>query len=152
MTRRISSCLTFVHTVIGVGLAVLFIAVTAYVGLDAGPLTLICLIFSILAIHQAWLAIGLKKIEVDGKYLIVSNFVKSARVHVSEIDRIRENPLLSPYCIWIHFRTSTVFGRKVVFTPVIGWAAPWRIFRSHPVVIELRELKEKYEEDCQRVN
>jgi len=150
MIRTISSAVTFVHKFIGsvfaVGLAVPLIVATVFVGLNGGgSLTLVLSVFSILATYQAWQCIRLKRIEIDGDYLIISNFVKSDRVHVSDVDRITENSLATLHPVWLHFKRPTVFGTRIVFMPPMRLTRRW--FLSHPVVGELRKLQEECEDE-----
>jgi hypothetical protein len=88
-----------------------------------------------------WCCVPLKRIELDGRALRISNFVKTIVVDVGDINRISENTIINIHPVWLHFRSPTAFGNKVMFMPHTQWS-PLTMFRSHPIVDELWKLRE----------
>jgi hypothetical protein len=83
-----------------------------------------------------WACMRLKKVRVGSDAIYVSNFLKEIRVPFDEIFDVTENRWINIHPVTIHFRSTTIFGNKIVFMPtrrLFGW-------RSHPIVNELREL------------
>ena len=93
------------------------------------------------AAFLSWGCIPLKRIELDGHTLRISNFLKTIEADVSDINRITENSVINIHPVWLHFRKPTKFGNKVMFMPHTQWS-PLSMFRSHPIVDELWKLKE----------
>ncbi len=77
----------------------------------------------------------LKRIEIRDNDLIISNYLKSISVPVSEIEKITENASVNIHPVWIHLKHKTVFGKKIMFMP-----RSFHLFGSHPIVKELYEL------------
>ena len=99
----------------------------------------------------AWLVVGtfllivlasLKRVSIEDTDLVISNYIKTIRVPLSQIQSVSENFFFSPKLIWITFKTPTTFGRKIKFIPVISLRDFFCAFRSHSIVKELRELSE----------
>jgi hypothetical protein len=77
----------------------------------------------------------LKSVEIDERYLYVSNYIKTVRVPFSQIEVVTESPFISIHPIWIKFKTPTEFGSKIIFIPYFDWDS-----MSHPAVAKLRAL------------
>ncbi len=84
-----------------------------------------------------WLCVPLKRVEIDGAELVVSNFFRTIRVPLLDISRVTENVLINIHPVWIYFSSPTEFGTKILFMPTSRWFA---FFSSHPIVGELRSL------------
>lgn len=81
--------------------------------------------------------VPLKRVQLDGTTLLVSDYRSTIRVPVGDIEEITENRWISMHPVTLHFRRATEFGNDVVFMPKV------RVFAflgSHPVVAELRAL------------
>lgn len=79
----------------------------------------------------------LKRVQVDGGTLLVSDYRTTIRVPAADVEEVTENRWISMHPVTLHFRRPTEFGTEVVFMPkvrVFGFAT------SHPVVAELRAL------------
>ena len=79
----------------------------------------------------------LKRVQVDGGTLLISDYRTTIRVPATDIDEVSENRWISMHPVTLHLRRPTEFGSEVVFMPkvrVFGFAT------SHPVVAELRAL------------
>jgi hypothetical protein len=79
----------------------------------------------------------LKRVRIDAHNIYVSNYVSEVAIPIANICDVTENRWLNWHPVTVHFREATRFGRSIVFMPRIRWFGLWR---SHPVVAELREL------------
>lgn len=84
-----------------------------------------------------WSCIRLKEVSVDGDYLYVSNYIKKARIPLSEIYDVTENVWLNIHPVTIHLKSPSEFGDKIIFMPQVRFFA---FFGTHPVVAELKAL------------
>lgn len=91
----------------------------------------------------AWLAITtfiffscshIKKVAIQGKKLVVSNFFKTEEIDLSEIESVDGSSYLSPRQVWFTLKRPCTFGQKIVFIPVNRKA---RGIGKHPLVMEL---------------
>lgn len=81
--------------------------------------------------------VPLKRVQLDGTTLLISDYRSTIRVPAGDIEEITENRWISMHPVTLHFRRPTEFGNEVVFMPKV------RVFAflgSHPVVAELRAL------------
>ncbi len=146
MRTTISSSRTFAHKFIlpifwnGLGVFVVLMLLAGY----GGATWAFLFVWGIGAVFQLWIYLPLKKVQIDGDYVIISNYVKSVRIHASDIHRITEHSLLSDHPIWLHLKKPTEFGDRITFIPHYRWAP----FRHHPIAIELWELMQKVQEDA----
>ena len=146
MKRNISSSFTFFHKYIfpsvwtgGFGYATLRLILSE----DEE-----CILFLMLWIIGSFLwvfCIRLKKVVIDDKYLYISNYFKTIKVPLSEIESVVENVFISTHPIWICFKNKTGFGYKIMFMPNFHWRCMF--FCSHPVVKELCRLTENNSSD-----
>ena len=88
--------------------------------------TLICLICG-----------SVKKVQIDGKKVIISNYISSEKIDPSQITHVSGSLLLSPELVWFKVRGGTRFGDTIVFMPQFRFFSG---FSKHPVVYELRRL------------
>lgn len=82
------------------------------------------------------LAWPLKRVDLDGNTLIISNFLREIRVPLSEVSNVVEWRGINPTPIVLTLRSETPFGTKITFTPKREWA----LFSEHSVTQELRAL------------
>jgi hypothetical protein len=140
--ERLSSRLTFFYKVVfttvwpaAFGLAALVVflqpaarAKGAYLGLLA---------VGTLGAWVLWRACsGLKRVDLDGNSLVVSNYRRSIRVPLNEISGVRQKRLLNIRPITIAFKRDTEFGRWVVFMPPFTM----NLLSEDPVAHRLRTL------------
>jgi hypothetical protein len=88
------------------------------------------------ALFLWWFCAGLKRVDLDGKSLVVSNYRRSIRVPVSAISEVRQNRLLNLRPITITFKRDTEFGRQVVFMPPFTL----NLLSEDPIAHRLRTL------------
>lgn len=79
----------------------------------------------------------LKRVQLDGGTLLVSDYRTTIRVPAGDIEEVTENRWISMHPVTLHFRRPTEFGNEVVFMPKVR---PFGFVSSHPVVAELRAL------------
>ena len=77
------------------------------------------------------------RVELSGDTLLVSNYRRSVRVPLAQIERVSGSILMSPELVWVHFRRPTELGDRIVFMGRWRWPAG---FSRHPVVAELTRL------------
>ena len=82
-----------------------------------------------------WYCVRLKRVDIDGDSLFVSNYRREIVVPLTDVDGVTENPWVNMHPVTIHLRRDTEFGRSITFMPKIQW---FLFLRSHPVVAELR--------------
>ena len=87
----------------------------------------------------------LKKVSVDGDEILISNYLKTCRVPISEIVAVIENRMVSPKLIWIYFKHRTPFGQRIKFTPVDSFGDQFLFGRKHSVVKYLESRIETIE-------
>jgi hypothetical protein len=81
--------------------------------------------------------IRLKTVALDGGDLVISNYKKTIRVPLRNVEHISGSLFVSPELVWITFRLPTDFGTKIQFM------AKWRMFQGFtrpPIVKELNEM------------
>lgn len=82
-----------------------------------------------------WGGMRLKRVAISGRSFVISNYLTTIQVPLSELDRVTENRWLNTHPVTLHFRRPTAFGTSVVFMPKIRW---FGLFSSHPVVEDIR--------------
>jgi hypothetical protein len=78
----------------------------------------------------------LKRVEVDGAILVISNYLRDITVPVSEIADVRQNRLINIRPVTVAFRNETPFGRAITFMPLTSF----RLFSEDDIVKRLRSL------------
>lgn len=76
------------------------------------------------------------QLQRENKQLIVSNFLKSVTISVSEISDVSGSKFLSPRLVWITLDKKSNFGTRIIFMPA---NRPSRSIGVHPLVMELRK-------------
>jgi hypothetical protein len=85
-----------------------------------------------------WFCIPLKSVEIDERYLYVSNFRKTIQIPFSKIEAVTESSFINIHPVWIKFKTPTEFGEKIIFMPYFHFGSI--LMMSHPVVSKLKKL------------
>lgn len=81
----------------------------------------------------------IKRVAIDGDKLIVSNFLKSEEIEITNIKSIDGSTFLSPKLVWFTLKEKSVFGSRITFLPKRRMQSG---FGKHPIVQELtQELK-----------
>ena len=83
-----------------------------------------------------WICARLKRVEFDGRTLIISNYRDDIQVPVGEIVDVKQNRLLNLRPVTLTFRKETLFGRTVTFMPRVSF----RLFSEDEIVARLRSL------------
>lgn len=77
----------------------------------------------------------LKRVDLDGDVLRVSNFREEIEIPLLEVERVSASAFVTPELIWMHLRHPTVFGETIVFaSPVRFLGGFWG---RHPLAREL---------------
>ena len=70
--------------------------------------------------------VPLKKVELDGDDLIISNYLSEIRVPLEMVEKIDERSMTNPRRYKVTFREPTEFGRRIVFLEPMAWTLnPW---------------------------
>ena len=83
-----------------------------------------------------WLHVGLKRVCVDGRQLVVSNYLREICIPFAAVRDVSQNRWLNIRPITIYLRYVTVFGDQITFIPKQRIAL--RFWRDDPVVDELK--------------
>lgn len=81
----------------------------------------------------------IKKVSLEGKHLLVSNFFKTEKIHIADIQSVDGSSYLSPKLVWFTLKKKSAFGEKITFIPQRRMSAG---IGKHPLV---RELTEKFD-------
>jgi hypothetical protein len=82
-----------------------------------------------------WGCMRLKRVAISDHSLVISNYLTTIQVPLSELDRVTENRWINIHPVTLHFRSPTAFGTSVVFMPKVRWLG---LFSSQPVVDDIR--------------
>lgn len=85
-----------------------------------------------------WTCARLKRVELDGATLRISNYRDDVAVSVAEIADVRQNRLINLRRVTITFRKETPFGKAITFMPRVSF----RLFSEDDIVTRLRSLAE----------
>ena len=158
MNGVLSSSWTFVYKFLALPIWILFFGVAAvYLTLTPAlfesetdySIVIATLYFCLLAgaVFFYWTYCRIKKVELAGKALRISNFFRTIEVSLEDVESVSGSILMNPELIRIRFWHPTEFGEKITF---IGTYRLWGGLSRHPVVQELKNLCEsvKREEKC----
>ncbi|MBX3290767.1 MAG: hypothetical protein KF855_15740 [Acidobacteria bacterium] len=141
---RLSSSITFIHKFISpfVSLLAIVIMIRFVHGatLRQFPPFYMLILFVAFAggmAMTAWLSYKIKKVFVEGDYLIVSDYKKEIAVPLSDIYDVTEMRWMQPYWITISFRKTTEFGDSILFVPPFRLLSFWV---ANPLVEEIRSM------------
>lgn len=86
-----------------------------------------------------WSVVRLKRVQLDGNCLVVSNYFATVRIPLSDVSLMEGTVLISPELVFVSLRRPSRFGNKIVFMPPIRLFGR---FTTHPIVAELYKLLE----------
>jgi hypothetical protein len=134
MRRRISSALTFFYKVVcltvwgGLGLYTLpRMLVRLNVPETRQALLMFMIIWPIGLGLLWWTNLPLKKVEIEGEVLHVSNYLKSIEVRLNNIDLAKEiigRGNLPRYRVKLELNIDTEFGKNIFFVPNLEFDLP----------------------------
>ena len=81
----------------------------------------------------------IKKVQIDGDKVIVSNFISSEEINLSQIISVSGSVFLTPELVWFKLKAPTKFGATIIFMPKYRFFGG---FSKHPMVNELKRLCE----------
>jgi hypothetical protein len=143
--ERLSSSLTFFYKFVftglwgwmsGIGLVAVFVSDKPATLAARWPFVAAFLVGSV---FLWWACARLKRVDLDGETLVVSNYRDDIRVPVDEIARVTQNILVNVRPITVTFKKETLFGSSIVFIPPVSF----RVFSEDEVLIRLRRLAGK---------
>ena len=82
------------------------------------------------------LSMPLKKVFIEKDELVISNYFKTIRLPLREIQDVKENRFINFNPVWLILKTECSFGKKIMFMPPIRFT----FFFAHPVVEYLRKI------------
>lgn len=81
----------------------------------------------------------IKKVILHKDHLVVSNFLKTVKVPVADIEAVDGSSFLSPKLVWFQLKKPSEFGLKISFIPERRMSPG---IGKHPLVAELnKQLK-----------
>jgi hypothetical protein len=143
--RRISSLLTFVYKFIfpiffTVGGAIFFRDILRGVlSFPSFPFVFAGLVYALMLPILMWQFVKLKKVDIDGDYLYVSNYRKEITIPLSDVYDVSEMRWMDPFWITIYLHRPSEFGERIVFIPPYR---QWAFASKNPLVDELKQLVE----------
>jgi hypothetical protein len=138
--HKLSSSLTFILKYGVTPLIVIPLVVISVISLFNLKENWAILIFTLsFAFAFYWMFGQIKSVEADERFLYISNYVKTIKVPFSAIEEVREDLFINNHPITIRFRYKTGFGYEVTFIPYHS-TSQFYLFKSHPVIEELRKL------------
>ena len=64
-----------------------------------------------------WASMRLKRVSLVDDELVISNYRRTIRVHLRDVERVSSSVLMHPELMWLHLRRPTEFGTRIVFMP-----------------------------------
>jgi hypothetical protein len=89
------------------------------------------------AVLLLWAFVPLVRVSLAGEEFVISNYRRTIRVPVHDVEHVSTSLLLVPELIWLRFRRPTELGGAVTF------AAKLRLFPGythHPLCARLRQI------------
>jgi hypothetical protein len=83
-----------------------------------------------------WTCARLKRVELDGSMLVISNYRDDIRVDVTDIASVRQNRLINLRPVTVTFKRPTRFGQAITFMPQVSF----RMFSEDEIVSRLRTM------------
>lgn len=68
-----------------------------------------------------WAVADLKRVELDGDELIISNYRTEIRVMLTAVETISARSMTNPPRYTLTFAESTEFGNRITFLPAMEW-------------------------------
>jgi hypothetical protein len=81
--------------------------------------------------------VRLKRVSVDSEFLYVSNYIKTVKIPLTDIQEVNETWIINIHPIWLTLRQRTEFGNTILFMPTFDITAS---FSDHSVTKELKKL------------
>ncbi|MHC4554289.1 MAG: hypothetical protein ACYSUS_03175 [Planctomycetota bacterium] len=108
---------------------------------------LFSILWMIFLIYFCCSYVRVKDVRLSGEKFIVSNFAKTIRIDISEVESIGGSFFLYPDFIWLILKNKSEFGKKIIFIAkpretFLGILA----FRRHPWVEKLTNYCKAYGE------
>lgn len=138
--KEISSSLTFLYKYVAIVLWVGGFALGTREVLLAGPgdprWIKYFIVWILVALFILLATANIKKVTLEGKQLVISNFVRTETIDTSMVESVDGSTYLSPKLVWFTLKEPSAFGSRITFiprrrmTPGIG---------KHPLVHELTE-------------
>jgi hypothetical protein len=106
--------------------------------LNRKPPAILKLLFPVATVVGAaflfWGCVPLKQVWIDDGALVISNFVRQARVPLADVAAVTHSKWINIRSVTVEFRCETAFGKSIIFMPKA------RFFESkdYPVVAEIR--------------
>ena len=82
-----------------------------------------------------WAVMGLKRVELDDKFVYVTNYRKNYRYPYHNIEKIEEKDWGIFKTIHIHLKVAGHFGKKITF--IASKSKMHKFFKAHPQLTEL---------------
>lgn len=79
---------------------------------------------------------NIKKVCIEGKELVVTNFLATERMDLSKIQTVDGSSFLSPRLVWLILSEPCSFGTRITFLPKHRLT---KGLGKHPLVYELKE-------------
>jgi len=142
MRKKLSSSLTFFLKFVVAPFILVFTTMAVLVGVSTNGMASIIILIPLFIIYFSlnYFLFGAKVVEIDDKYLYVSNFREEARIPLSNIKTVSDKVFVNPRPIFITFKKETTFGDKIMF---IGKKSYFLFFSAHPAVKEIKDRVEK---------
>lgn len=64
-----------------------------------------------------WACMRIKRVSLANGEFVISNYRRTIRVPIRDVERVSSSILMSPELIWLHLRRPTEFGSRIVFMP-----------------------------------
>ena len=142
MPRTISSAQTFIMKWVfpavwigGFGLATCALWLGGFYGRNGLPPELLKWDFLVAWLVGSgfiiWFCGRLKRVQIDGDTLYVSNYSSEVRIPLTEISHFTQSYLSRPPTITVHLRSMSPVGQRIVFIPKFRWVL-FGIFQGFP--------------------
>ena len=82
-----------------------------------GAALVVLVIFLPLAVWLLYMFVPLKSVYLTDDSLLVSNYMKTVEIPLSNIDYVSKPDWSNHQTISVHLRTPSVFGSKIIFMP-----------------------------------
>jgi hypothetical protein len=96
-------------------------------------------LFTLLTVYFVWIALSLRVVSIDGNNLYVAKWFQEIQIPLSQVANVSDCDGLS-LMVFVRLRRRAEFGQRFAFLPRLGFAKPFYLFSSFPIVSELREL------------
>lgn len=70
-------------------------------------------------------------------YFYITNYFRSIKISIDEIEKVNESWFMNLHPIEIHFKNETEFGKRIIFIPYYRIES---LFSTHETTTELKNL------------